>query len=253
MAAEWNIVIREVASRINSIKGALVADAEAAYSAATIGTAQISDASYNYTMLVDACANAEQMIAQAVGATNNHPWRHVLAKGPLDGAGSGLTSGAQIYKKSNNPVLDCIGLGPVMSVPVPPATIGKPLRETPIEDIQRRVDNPGSFFQRQVYFYRIQDDRIFHTCSAVLIDYYGYDRATDTMAKIPNGTILFPHTAIPAYVAGALSMLLKEEEYATQCQYYAQAFAGMLQQIVQGFTTVDPLGAPAPLKGTEST
>jgi hypothetical protein len=257
MANEWAQVVREVASRMNAIAGATAAIAESNYNTSPIGPAVIDDASYHYSMLLDACANAEQMIAQAVATANNHPWRHVLNKGQLLGvSGAGLAHGALIYAKPDSPpgtrvqVTDCLGLGPVMSA----ASGGKILREAPIEDIQRRVDNPGTFFVKQVYFYRIQDDRIFHTCPLAFIDYYSYDKQTDTVAKyLANGSILFPHTAIPAYVAGALSMLLKEEEYAGQCQYYAAMFAGMLQQIVQGFTTVDPLGAPAPHKGTEST
>jgi hypothetical protein len=210
----------------------------------------MDDASYNYSLIVDACADAEMMVAQVIGQTANHPWRAYLFKGALSEAGGGLPNGTNLAQQLGTAVATLLGYGVVKT----PA--GIVCTERPLEEIMRRNRNAGAFFVNPVFFYRIVNQKIYHTVPSpgVQVDFYGYDRVQDTYNKITaNGTTLFPHTAIPIYIAGACSMLLKEEEYASQAQYYSQLFQQMLQQLAQGFAATDPLQPPAPVKGAEST
>jgi hypothetical protein len=233
---------------MNAITGATMAQSEGAYPVPTL-----DDASYNPTLIKDACADAEMIVVQVIANIPNHPWRSFLRKSVLNGiTGMGVQSGENLYTKPGPPgtiVTDCVALGP----PVTHDGL-MPLREKPVHEIIRRNRNAGSFYQQPVYYYRIVDNIIYHTApppNGVDINYFQYDKQTDTLDKMAAGSPLFP-TCIPAYVAGACSLLLKEEEYAGQCQYYAQLFQSMLSQIAQGFSPADPMQQPAPLKGTEA-
>jgi hypothetical protein len=242
----WNMVIRQVASRMNAIQGATHATAEAAYPIPTV-----DDPSYNLSLIKDACADAEMVIAQTVAQAPNHPWRNMLRQAVFNGVtGMGVQTGENLYTPLDP---TCVGIGSVVTHADPHL----PFREKPVHEIIRRNRNAGSFYTLPVYYYRIVDNLIYHTSigtgGGVDVHYYKYDKQTDTLDAITaGGSPLFPDTCIPTYVVGACALLLKEEEYATQAQYYGQLFAGMLQQIAQGFASVDPIQQPAPLKGTEA-
>lgn len=237
---------------MNSITGAQSADAESAYSTPTLTASQVDDASYNYSLIVDACADAEMMVVQTIAQIANHPWHANLRKGTLAGlTGTGLQNGDNIYTAAGAVLVkDCVGLGPVVTL-----DLQIPLREKPTHEIVRRNRNAGSYFTLPVYYYRIVDNLIYHTVPdpGVVIQYFAYERNDTYTAITGAGKPLFPESCIPAYVAGACSMLLKEEEYAGQCQYYSQLFTGMLQTIAQGFAPANPMQEPTPVKGTEAT
>lgn len=251
----WSNVIRQVASRMNAIKGVTSTESEASYIAIPPTN---DDASYNPSLITDACADAEMMLVQVIAQIPNHPWRDNLRKDVFNGiTGNGIQSGESIYSKpgiTTTPVTDCVALGPVITHTEPHL----PLREKPVHEIIRRNRNAGNFYALPVYYYRIVDNLIYHTVTGVTggvdIPYFKYDKQTDTLGPIasPTGSPLFPDSCIPALVAGACSLLLKEEEFAGQCQYYTQLFSGMLQQIAQGFMPADPMQQPAPFKGTEA-
>jgi len=216
----------------------------------------MDDASYNFSLLQDACADAEQMVAQVIGQTANHPWRSLLTTGELSGgAGAGLVSGAPIYTVSGTAIKNVIGIGRVRKAG---AGTGEICTERPLEDIVRwtRLAPTNADYGAIIgNFYRIVDNLVFHTVTGgVVIEYFAYDRALTegAIASTPTGDPIFPATVYPCYMAGALSLLLKEEEYASQCQYYGGVFKELLEQIAAGFGTTDPSPRPAPVKGAES-
>lgn len=248
MANEWSKVIRQVAARMNTIVGAQSGTANSNYVTEPFTATQTDSASYPYQMIVDACVQAEAAIAQVVGQTNNHPWRLYLNFGQLNGSGTGLANGATLLLAGGTSVKGLIGYGAVTYL----SSGTHILTERPLEDIERRNRNAGGFFVLPVYFYRIKDGRIFHTVPlpGVTVDYFAYDIST-TYSQIPAGAPIFPTSALPAYVAGAMSLLLKEDEYPSTAQHYTQLFAQLLQQIGGGYSVVDPAQASAPITGSQ--
>lgn len=248
MANEWSKVIRQVAARMNTIAGAQAITANASYTTEPFTAAQTDSAAYPYQMIVDACVQAEAAIAQAVGQAANHPWRIYLTFGQLNGSGTGLANGATLQLVGGTAVKGLLGYGAVTYL----SSGTHILTERPLEDIERRNRNAGGFFVLPVYFYRIKDGRIFHTVPlpGVTVDYFAYDMAT-SYAQIPAGAPLFPTSALPAYVAGALSLLLKEDEYPSTAQHYTQLFAQLLTQIIGGYQAVDVVQPSSPITGSQ--
>lgn len=240
---------------MNTIIGAQSGTAQTNYIVEPFTAAQTDSAAYPYQMIVDACVMAEAAIAQVVGQTNNHPWRVYLTNGLLNGSGTGIANGASLQLSGGVAVKGVLGYGAVTYL----SGGTHILTERPLEDIERRnrnqwdaTTNPNGFFRLPAYFYRIKDGRIFHTVPlpGVTVDYFAYDMAT-SYGQIPAGAPLFPTSALPAYVAGALSLLLKEDEYPSTAQHYTQLFAQLLTQIGQGYTAVDPAQPSAPITGTQ--
>lgn len=229
---------------MNSIKGTTSTLSEGNY-VAPLTDATVNDAAYNLSLIKDACALAEMSVAQVVGQTGNHPWRQILAK-ELNGggAGVGLPSGSDLYRRDGSPVKTVLSLGDVYTI----GSNSVRLTKKSIEDIQRR--KRMTYLAVPVYHYTIVDNHIYHTATAVNVQSFEYDRLV-TYANMVAGDPLFPTSCIPMYIAGALATLLKEEEYATQAQFYTQQFAAMIQHLSQGFTTIDLMPIPAPIKGSE--
>lgn len=259
----WNIIIRQVASRMNAITGSVIPDSENQYKAVAVSQSNMDDASYNYSLIQDACVDAEQMIAQVIGQTANHPWRNLLTTGDLSASsGAGLSSGSNIYTVSGTPITNVIGIGRVRKAGTG-AALGEVCTERPLEDIVRwtRLAPTNAEYGSIIgHFYRIVDNLVFHTVTGgVVIEYFAYDRAITEAAIKPSvstpfltGDPIFPGSAFPCYMAGALSLLLKEEEYSGQCQYYGGVFKELLEQIAAGYGTTDPSPRPTPVKGAES-
>ena len=243
---EYTKIIRQVANRINAIKGAQGTPAQSNYMVEPITATEMDSAPFPYGAIVDAVIDAEGLIAQVVGQTSNHPWRSFLYQGELsrDG-GLGLEHGDRIYQVNGLPVTNAIGLGRVLAVS------GDICVEASLENIRRWRDNQ-TMFALTHWFYRIVDEFIYHTAPAgVTISYYGFDAQPRYDAVNANTEPLFPTSATPAYVTGALSLLLKQDEYMGQAQHYAGLFAQQLAAIGGGFTAVDTQQPSTPVTGPE--
>lgn len=242
MATTWTIIQRQVAARLNAIEGAQSSTAESNYATNPITSTQIDSARFPFTMISDACLQAEAMIAQAIANTANHPWRRLIA-----GTTSNIAHEGALPSTSSGglPILGALGN-------VRDATDGTPCTEKPLEIITMRVENPGSFWTLPVYFYKIDDGRVFHTRTNVVIDCCIYDGAAARSDLEANGNIKFPDTAVPAYVAGALASALKDEEFVTQAQYYQQVFDTMLQVYAGGLTSLTNKFQPSPQTGSQT-
>ena len=245
---------------MNAITGSVIPDSENNYKTIPVSQSVMDDASYNFTLIQDACVDAEEMVAQVIGQTANHPWRSLLTTGELSaGGGAGLSSGSPIYTVSGTAIKNVIGIGRVREAGVA-AALGKICTERPLEDIVRwnRLAPTNADYGALIgHYYRIVDNTVYHTVPlGVLIEYFAYDRAVTEAAILPSGGVtgdpIFPATVYPCYMAGALSLLLKEEEYAGQCQYYGGVFKELLEQIAAGYGTTDPVPKAAPVKGAES-
>src|SRR4249920_2148492 len=132
---EWAKVIRQVAARMNTIVGATATDANTNYSSDPFVASKTDSAAYPYQMIVDACAQAEAQVAQAIGQTTNHPWRHYLYGGSLSDAGGGLVNGAALNQLSGVAQTGVLGYGQVF---VQSGGVVIPCTEHPLEDIVRR-------------------------------------------------------------------------------------------------------------------
>jgi hypothetical protein len=253
MANEWSKIVRQVAARMNTIAGAqedgaVGVGSNASYSVLPFTATSTDSAAYPHQMIVDACADAEAAIAQAIGQAANHPWRQYLIGGTLS-----RLSGSELIGPVGTLTAGVLGYGNVRS------STGIICTEKPLEDIMRRNRNAGSFFTLPVYFYRIADNRIYHTLTSgtpavpasATLDYYKYDYEDTINAIFSDLKPKFPTSAVPAYIAGALSLLLKEDEYPATAQHYTGLFQQLITQIIGGYQAVDPAQPSSPITGSQ--
>lgn len=231
-------IIRAVALRVQAIAGSSSAAVQSAYVTTPITTTQIDSPDFPLAPLQDACINAEEKLAHAIANAGNHPWRANLAS----------VTGSLAHKAALPAV--STGSKPIIGIwgSVYDASSGIVCTEKPLEVIRRLVQNPGSFYVLSNYFFKIDGQRIYHTRTNVVIDCCIYSRSDQTtrIATVTN-TILLPDVLEEAYVAGALSVLLRDDAFMPQAAIFRSYFNDTLAQIGQGLTSVPPKSIPGPV------
>ena len=115
---------------------------------------------------------------------------------------------------------------------------GEPCTLNQLEQIRDRVYNPNNMWKIPVWWYAINDQRIYHTVTNVTIDVCTYARlSADSLNLAAN--ILLPDSISPAYSDGALMQLCRDDEFLSQGQYFGQEFNKWLTAIRQGLTAID--------------
>ena len=227
--ATYNDVLRTVALAVDALVGTVPADLETAYSTNPLTSANFASAILPFTRLKDAVLNAEAGLVAAVLSTDNHPWREpfrdataALAYGdpiPDTGAGGGTVVG---------------GYGAVYD-----STNDHPCTRNELEQIRDRVINPNSMWKIDVYWYAINDRRLYHTRTAAKVDVCTYDRP-DALTLDLTDPILLPDVLVPAYVDGALAECVRDDEFTTQAQLFGAMYTAWINGIKSGLTSVDP-------------
>lgn len=234
MAVTWNTVLRQAATKINALAiagtpAATPADLQTAYATVPLTSANFASAIFPFGAIKDALINAESELVNAIASTANHPWRKVLlsqtdalAYGDLipstDSGGSNLIVGMR------GAVID--------------SDSGEPCTENQLEQIRDRVINPNSMWKIAVYWYAINDNRIYHTVDSVTIDVCTYTRPASDSLDLSTD-IALPDPIAPAYVDGALAELVRDDEFLEQGARFGGLYQAWLTAIKQGLTSVD--------------
>lgn len=231
----YHDILAGVAVRVNALTGAQAAALETTYNLRPLTSTQFKSAVFPFGAVKDALLLAEAKLATAIAETGNHPWRAFLKS---------LT--ADLVNRGFLPKLDGIAGSPIIGVwgSVVDSTDGKPCTEQPIELIERLVENAGGFWTRQYYYFNFRGDRIFHTRTNVKMEVCVYDRTLQKGRVDNNDPILLPDALEEAYIAGAISYLVRDDEFVGQAAGYRAYFETSLMSIKQGFTSVPPASAP---------
>ncbi len=236
MSLTTHDVIASAALRISALVGTQMAALETTFLVRPLTSANFQSTVFNFSAIKRSFAMCEEKLCQAIANTGNHPWRDYLSS----------TTG-NLAHKAALPSLDVnskqiIGIwGSVYDV-----TDGKPCRENQLENIQRIVDNSGSHYLMSHYFYRIDDQRIYHTRANVKIDCCFYDGDAQKTAIDGNTAVLLPYALEEAYVCGTVALLMRDDEFMNQAARYAEYFNNTLQSISQGLISVSSKVIPAP-------
>ncbi len=205
----------------------------------TFGTRPLTVADFKSSVFpFDACRDAivqaEEQLATAIANTPNHPFRPYLRSQTAS-----LAHGAPL------PTTDSAGRTIIGSWDsVRDASDQRVCTEKTLQEVQRKVDNAGSFYKRQYYYFKIEGARIYHTRPNVAIDCCVYDRAARKTAVINNDPILLPDALEPAYISGALSLLIRDDEFTEQAAFWLQHFRDSVYAIRAGGVNVPPVSEP---------
>lgn len=173
---------------------------------------------------------AEERLAHAIADNATHPWRQYLAD-----VTQTLAYGDVLPAQSDNnlPIIGQWGA-------VRDSSTSEVCSLMPMAQIRRRVTNPNTNLVCSVYWYNISGGRVFHTRTNVTIDCCAYSRTVQSTELNNNGIIALADVLEPAYVAGAVSHLVRDDEFMGQAQAYAAYFNKTIEAIGQGMTSVVP-------------
>lgn len=232
-------ILHSVALRANALVGSQVAALETTYSTAVLTSANFKSANWPFSSFRDAIIQAEEEFVLAIASTGNHPWRTLTG---LASTTSPITHAASI------PAVDASGRTIVgIRGAVFDSSDFTPCVEMPLDVITRRVRNANSHYVAPVYFYKIEDQRIYHTRTQVTIGVCFYDRALSVTAYNANAAMLLPDTLEPGIVARAVSLMFRDGLYDTQAQEYRKYSDDVLLAIKMGLTSIPGKSIPVPV------
>lgn len=229
MSVTWQRVLAETALRVNALTGATATNLETAYTTSPLTTSQFQSTIFNYASVVDACLNAEEQLAWAIADTGDHPWRQYLAAVTADQADKATLPS---ISSGSKPIVGIWGA-------VVDSSNSIVCSQMPLDMIRRRVANAGSVYVCPVYWYNITGGRIEHTRTNVKVECCIYSRSDSATTLASNGNITLPDALMHAYVCGALSLLIRDDEFVDQAKQYNAYFNRAIDSIRKGLTTVE--------------
>lgn len=229
MATPWHDVLASTGLRISALTGTLGPALETAFNVRPLTTTQFQSTVFPFTAVKYALINAEQKLAHAIANTSGHPWRASLA---------GVT--ASIANEGVIPITSSAAIGIIGALgSVYDATDGIVCTKKPLAVVRRRVRNASYFpTASNIYHYNVDDRRVYHTRTNVVIDVCVYSRATQLAALTANSNMLLPDVLDEALICGAVAFMVRDDEFSGQAATYAAYFATAISMIQQGLTAV---------------
>lgn len=240
MATVWSKIIKRTALKLNALAGAQVAAAESAYASTSMTTTELDKAVYPPAAIKDACLDAQGLIALAIANTKDHPWRWYMNSSTA----ATVNSGAFVPPLAASGISFIGVMGPVYDstdVNLRALTPGE------YEDIMAYLKN-SAYYGFNPYLYCFRNQQIFHTLASNKVKIAGcaYDRDSENTNLAANGNIMFPDACASLYVAGAVSLLMREGEYAAAAAAEGAFFQRGLEMITQGLVEFPQTTPAAP-------
>ena len=229
MGVPYTILIRNVAVRINALTGATQpADLETAYTITPLTAADVQESSiFPFSAIQDAVLLAEQKLAQTIAETKDHAWRARL-----------ISQTDELATNATLPAFDENGLSIIgLYGDVFDSTDETVLSEQPLETIRRRLATPA-LWKIPVYHYAVTGDSIVHTRTNVRIEVCVWDYLNQEAAIQANDDMLLPDVLEEAIICGAITMLVRDDEWLAQGSQYASYFTDALAAIRGGETNM---------------
>lgn len=230
MSTTYNTVIAEVALRINAVYGPISATLQSNYITSPLTTTQVVSSIFPLAAIQDAVLDTEGALAKAVADTANSPLRQYLAAQT-----SSLANLATLpsLSSASKPIIGVWGT-------VVDASDSQVCSLMPLDEVRRRATNANSQFVCDEYWYNIIDRVILHTRTNVIVKCCVYSRSDQATILAANGSILLADALASAYVAGAVSTLVRDDEFMAQAAKAQTQFDSATAAIRQGMSTVVP-------------
>jgi hypothetical protein len=231
VSVSYNTIIAEVALKINAIAGAIPSTLQANYIVSPLTTTEVVSSIFPLASIRDAILDCEGRLAWAIADVRNHPFR-------------------QYFSEQTDTLLSPVTLPAVSNVPTPIVGVwgevtadanGTICSEKSLDEVRRaaRMISAGQSVV-PIYWFNITGGKIEHTVTAgVRVTCCVYDRNAQLTELNANGNILLPDSLAQAYVCGAVATLVRDDEFTTQSQIYAEYFKNALDNIAKGLTSVD--------------
>lgn len=223
MSLTYHDIIADAALRISALIGVESAALNTTFLVRPLTQANFQSTVFPFSAVKTALQMAEGKLARAV-ANSNDPMRDYLH-----------STTAVLANQAQLPSLDINGKQ-IIGVwgDVHDAVDGKPCRPNSLVNIQRIIDNAGSRYLLQSYFYNRTRDRIYHTRTGngVKMDCCFYDGDAQQTAIDNDTVVLLPFATNEAYVSGTVAMFVRDDEFVNQSKEYRANFQNTLESFV---------------------
>jgi hypothetical protein len=193
---------------------------------------------FPYAAITDAVLNIEGRLADAIASTGDHPYRAYL-----------ISTTDALANAAVLPSLDASGeqiIG-VWGAVYDASDTTKVYRAKDVSQVMRRTTNPNSKYKVTVYWYFMDDLNIYHTGTTVKIKVCVYSRDNQATILAANGAMLLPDTLADALVCGAVSELVRDDEFMGQASVYRQYYDQVDGAIRKGLTSIPAKAEVGPL------
>lgn len=243
MSTLYNTIQRRVLKALNGIAGTTAAAMATNYAVNPLTTTQADDPVYSLAYIQDAMADIQGRLANEIATPVNaltgigsHPWRSYF--GSITGP---LTNGDLLpsLDVSSVPILGAWG---AVSILAGGDTF--PGTPTSIERLRASQQNPDSIYTTTLYEYCLYGQRIYFAgaTDTATIEVCVYNRATAiSNIQASNQNMLLPDALADAFVAGVVSAIMVEGEYAEMIGAYSRYFEACVAAIRAGATAMPGL------------
>jgi len=212
----YHDIAAAVALRINALVGTDPVELQTTYSTRPLTDELFDSSIIPFNSVRDSIVQCEGKIAQVVSLSANRTLRAYLRE----------LSDPTV---SGDPVPTGIAGAPIIGNfgAVLDADDGTVCTPQPVPVVRNRLLAPNIYLV-PAYYFAIDGATVIHTRTWVQFECCVYDAATQTAAFDRNGVILFPDSLAEAYINGAMALLVRDDEFVTQSQLYAQFFTTFL-------------------------
>jgi len=235
----YHDILAAAGLRVNALVGTDPSELEVTYSKRPLVAADFESSIIPFDAFKFTILNTEQRLSTAIADTGNHPWRANLIS---------LTK--PLFCGEDMPADDLNGkpiigiYGAVVDADNPTLICTEPDIQ-PVETIRRWMLNKNLWIM-PLFAYSMDGNGIIHTRNQVQVQCCVYDYAAQSEAFDANEPILLPDVLAPAYIAGTVAGLVRDDEFMAQSQLYAQFYAATEQMIRSGLTSISQVALPGP-------
>lgn len=227
----YHDLLAMTAVRVNALLGTDPVELQVVYSQRPL-TDEVFDSSiFPMNAIRDAIITAEGKMCQAIAKSADR-----VLRGYIGSQTAELASGSEMPTLDENGVAIIGNFGAVIDADNPKILCTR----MPLKVVERRNLSPATWLLDSA-MYALDGTRIIHTQDRVVLECCIYDASTQTAAFDAMETILLPDSLTDGYVNGALSILVRDDEFTAQAQTYAGYFTTVLTNIGAGAMEAQPV------------
>lgn len=231
MPLTYHDICAAVAISVNALAGTDPVELQVVYSQRPL-TDEVFDSSiFPFNAIRDRIIETEGNIAQRVGKSADRVLRSYIGSQTV-----ALASGEELPTLDENGVNIIGSFGACIDADNPVITC----TPQPVPVVRRRNLAP-SLYLLQGAMFALDGTRIIHSQENVILECCIYDGATQTAAFDAMETILFPDTLAADYISGALSLLVRDDEFVQQAGQYGQVYLATLATLPAGTMEAQPV------------
>jgi hypothetical protein len=228
----YNTCLRQIATTVNALVGALPAQLQTTYATVPLTSANFDSSIFSFGFLKDKLLNSQEALFMALASTATNPLR-----GFIETQTGTLAYGEEVLVDSDSlPVVGAFGT-------VRDAENDQVLTLNEIEDISTR--NRSSWMIGEVYQYAFVGNRVYATREGVVVDVCGYVRPDSDSLDL-TADILLPDVLGPSIVQGAVGECFRDDEYMEQASQARANFNQWLQALGAGMAQIEQQTNPTP-------